>query len=90
MDKFEQNCIKLANMFGCQSKTYDEIPDDLRLFMEGIGHMRVCAIFVISDLREGKSERRVARIYGITRRQVQTIRAWNKRCQKPIKSVLEP
>lgn len=79
MDKFEQNCIRLANMFGCQSKTYQEIPDDIRLFMEGIGHMRVCAIFVISDLREGKSERRVARIYGITREQVRTIRRWQKR-----------
>ena len=89
MEKFEQNCIKLANMFGCNATSYQEIPEDIRVFMEGIGHMRVCAIFVITDLREGKSERRVARNYGITRRQVQTIRAWNKRGTKQVKSFLE-
>lgn len=79
MDKFKQNCVRLANMFGCNTCEYESIPDDLRLFFEGIGHMRVCAIFVISDLREGKSERRVARIYGLTRPQVRTIRGWQKR-----------
>lgn len=79
MDKFEQNCIRLANMFGCQISNYSEIPDDLRAFFEGIGHMRVCAVFVIPDLKDGKSERRVARIYGLTRPQVRTIRSWSKR-----------
>lgn len=66
-------------MFGCQAACYADIPENLRIFFEGIGHMRVCAVFVITDLRDGKSERRVARIYGLTRPQVRTIRSWSKR-----------
>ncbi len=79
MSKHEQNCIRLANIFGCQSTTYEDIPQELRIFFEGIGPMRVCAFFVISELREGKSERRIARNYGLTRPQVRTIRSWSKR-----------
>ena len=81
MEKFKQCCVRMANMFGHPVETYLDIPDELRIYFEAIGHVRVCAIFVMSDLKEGKSERRVARIYGITRRQVQTIRGWNRRGQ---------
>lgn len=84
MDKFEQNCIRLANMLGCQTANYEDIPQELRIFFEGIGHMRVCAVFVITDLKEGKSERRVARIYGLTRPQVRTIRSWSKRVRPKV------
>lgn len=80
--KFEEQATRLANALGCQVESFERIPEDLRDFMETIGHVRVCSFFVLQEIKEGRSETRIGVKYCLTRRQIQLIKERSKKSKR--------
>ncbi len=72
--KKQEVCLRLSALFGYDVADYSQIPAHLTDFFEAVGYTRLCSFFVLEELKQGRSEVRVGRRYGITRRQVQTIK----------------
>jgi len=71
---FEKRSVELFALFGERVEAFAELPDQFREFAEMIGYVRVCALLVINDLSKGRSEMQVATKYGLSRKQVRTIK----------------
>ena len=80
-EQFERRCVQLAKEFGTAVDAFEALPDQFKDFFRVIGYIRVCTYLVIADLGRGRSENEIARRYGITRRQVRTIKANSRLCK---------
>ena len=81
-DQFEKRSLQLAKEFGVCVETFDALPEQFRHFFQIIGYIRVCSLLVISDLQKGRSENELARRYGITRKQIRTIKETSRLCKR--------
>lgn len=72
--QFEERCLQLAKAFGKDAVCFTELPSEFQDFFNCIGYTRVCAYLVICDLNRGRSERQLARRYGLSRDQVNRIK----------------
>lgn len=80
--QFERRSLLLAEVFTINAQTFDELPEQFRDFCQYIGYTRVCSLLVISDLQKGRSERELARRYGLTRNQITTIKENSRLCKR--------
>lgn len=81
-EQFEKRSLLLAREFGMCAETFLELPEHFREFCQFIGYMRVCSLLVIADLHKGRSERQLARNYGLTRNQIRGIRENSRLCRR--------
>jgi len=84
---FEKRAIELAHVFGIDVSEYAALDETHRHFFEAIGYVRVCSMMVISDLKNGRSERQLATKYSLSRDQIRTIKqnsCLSKRRQKQL------
>lgn len=81
-EQFSKRSLQLAAVFKIDAPTFDELPEQFREFCTYIGYTRVCSLLVISDLQKGRSERELARRYGLTRNQITTIKENSRLCKR--------
>ena len=79
-EQFERRSLQLAKVFNINAETFDVLPDQFQEFCTYIGYVRVCSLLVISDLQKGRSERELARRYGLSREQSRGIKENNRLC----------
>lgn len=80
--QFERRSLQLAKVFNINAETFVDLPDQFREFCEYIGYTRVCSLLVISDLQKGRSERELARRYGLSRDQIRVIKENSRLCRR--------
>lgn len=81
-EQFGKRSLQLAKEFGVCVETFEELPEQFKDFFNIIGYTRVCALLVISDLRKGRSENELARRYGLSRKQIRTIKENSRLCKR--------
>ncbi len=80
--QFERRSLQLAKVFNINAETFEALPDQFQEFCTYVGYVRVCSLLVISDLQKGRSERELARRYGLSRDQIRVIKENSRLCRR--------
>ena len=73
-ETFERRCLELARLFGTDVNCYEKLPAQMAEFFEIVGYKRVCSLLIIQELAKPRSQRAIARQYGMSRRQIERIK----------------